>query len=219
VDDFYVKGKSRYKERHFKHDGLIYGVDNQSKEYLIAAYDKRWIYRNFRTPQRCFIAGIRASLDRQEYGHLMGLKCLPDKIELNVPMIKAELLAYLDAPLNKGDEMVFGISAVRCLLDYLNFIKNGFIPFEKIDNRVFRLLWEHKKCMADRITAVEAHCGLSDDIGVGYAPLVGLADNIRFIYMKYCMKQDDALLEIIKIRLKELLDAESRLLRALCEKI
>ena len=39
VDDFYVKGKSWYKERHFKHDGLICGYDQNDKTYCIYAYD------------------------------------------------------------------------------------------------------------------------------------------------------------------------------------
>ncbi len=58
VDDYYVKGKSWYKEKHFGHDGLICGVDNETKEYIIAAYDKQWIYRTFKTPQRGFAAGV-----------------------------------------------------------------------------------------------------------------------------------------------------------------
>ena len=44
VDDYYVKGKSWYKEEHFNHDGLIIGYDDENGTLSIAAYDQRWIF-------------------------------------------------------------------------------------------------------------------------------------------------------------------------------
>lgn len=42
IDDFYIKGKSWYQKRHFKHDGLLYGYDQTDKTYSIYAYDESW---------------------------------------------------------------------------------------------------------------------------------------------------------------------------------
>lgn len=54
VDDYYVPGKSWYRERHFAHDGLIHGYDRADKTYLLYAYDQNWRYRSFWTPQAAF---------------------------------------------------------------------------------------------------------------------------------------------------------------------
>ena len=43
VDDYYVKGKSWYHERHFEHDGMICGYDEERKTYSIYSYDSKWI--------------------------------------------------------------------------------------------------------------------------------------------------------------------------------
>ena len=51
IDDYYLEGKSFYKERHFNHDGLICGYDQNNKTYQIYAYDQKWIYRQFDVKQ------------------------------------------------------------------------------------------------------------------------------------------------------------------------
>ncbi len=47
VDDYYIEGKSWYKERHFSHDGLLCGYDRNDKTYCMYAYDSKWMYRKF----------------------------------------------------------------------------------------------------------------------------------------------------------------------------
>ncbi len=137
VDDYYVKGKSWYKEKHFGHDGLICGVDNETKEYIIAAYDKQWIYRTFKTPQRGFAAGVRAIIDENRNGGLMSIKCLPYKVELNVSEIKQELLLYLNSALEPNEQgEVFGVAVTPYVIEYINRLKTGEIPYEKIDKRI-----------------------------------------------------------------------------------
>ena len=42
VDDYYMEGKSWYQEKHFDHDGLIVGYDQNDKTYTIYAYDQNW---------------------------------------------------------------------------------------------------------------------------------------------------------------------------------
>ena len=43
VDDYYIKGKSWYKERHFNHDGLICGYNREDKTYCMLP---RWTLQN-----------------------------------------------------------------------------------------------------------------------------------------------------------------------------
>ena len=52
VDDYYVKGKSWYKERHVNHDGAICGYNQEDKTYCLYSYDSNWVYRKFWTTQK-----------------------------------------------------------------------------------------------------------------------------------------------------------------------
>ena len=220
VDDYYIKGKSWYKERHFSHDGLICGVDNDTKEYIIAAYDSQWVFRAFRTSQAGFVRGYKAILDKGGSSTIVAARCLDVPIELNVPEIKAGLIAYLNAisEPNENDE-VFGVAIIPYLVEYLNRLKTGEIPYERIDKRIFRLVWEHKNCMLARLKAVEAHCGLSDETSAAYAPIVKAADNIRFAYTKHCNKRSDALLDQIKDKLLEMTGKEVGVLQSFYGKV
>ena len=64
IDDYYVEGKSWYKERHFNHDGLICGYDMDEKTYCLYSYDSKWLYRKFWTSQHSFNAG-RIAMEKQ----------------------------------------------------------------------------------------------------------------------------------------------------------
>ena len=220
VDDYYVEGKSWYKKKHFSHDGMICGVDNDTKEYIIAAYDSQWVFRAFRTPQAGFVKGYKSIIDNGGTATLNAAKCLDVPVELNISEIKEGLISYLNATSepNEKDE-VFGAAVIPYVIEYLNRLKSGEIPHERIDKRIFRLIWEHKNCMLARLKAVENHCGLSNEASMAYSPIVKTADNIRFAYMKHCAKQNDGLLEQIKDKLLEMTETEVGLLQAFCERI
>ena len=220
ADDYYIPGKSWYKRKHLGHDGLLCGVDNDTGEYSLAAFDTGWRYCLFQTTQRGVAAALKQNVERQGWGELVGVKCDPNYVvELDVPLIKKELEEYLSAPPFNRDDTTTGISVHDALSEYLDTFKAGETPHERSDRRIFRMMWEHKSCMLDRIKAVEAHCGLDDEISAEYATLVELSDQIRFIYMKYCSNRNDRLIDGIQELLREVAGKEAQPLSRLCEKI
>ena len=219
IDDYYVEGKTMYKQRHMTHDCLICGAEYETKQYLIAAYDIQWRYRRFSTSQKGVIAGLRAVSNQGKYGELVAVRCNDERIRLDIPHIKRELAVYLNTPAVKPEENALGIHAFLRLSEYLELIKTGEITNEGIDRRIFQFMWEHKQCMLDRIMTVEADCKLSDEISTAYAPLVSLSDFIRRMYMKYCAKRNDQTINAIQEKMKQLIDDEAYLLRSLCEQI
>ena len=67
VDDYYVEGKSWYKERHRGHDGMICGYDQNDKTYCIYSYDSKWIQQKFWTSQKGFLQGCKATAKKGQY--------------------------------------------------------------------------------------------------------------------------------------------------------
>lgn len=222
VDDYYIKGKSWYKERHFNHDGLICGYNREDKTYCIYAYDSNWIYRKFWTPQSCFEAGRKALRKKGVYADICAVKPMEEKVEFSPETSLNTISEYLDSSLEKYPEEcdgeVRGIVVHEYIAKYVGRLFDGSIPYEKMDWRVFRLIWEHKKVMLERIQCIENALGIKSDTSEKYAPLVKESDNIRMLYASHHMHRRDSLLPIIQKKLLAVKAEEEKLLKELLEK-
>ncbi|MGN1080862.1 MAG: hypothetical protein ACI4QV_02110 [Acutalibacteraceae bacterium] len=223
IDDYYLKGKSFYKERHYDHDGLIYGYDQRDKTYSMFSYNSNWIYAKFKTPQRSFDNGRKAMFKNGRYGMLYALKPKPDTVEISCEEIYKNLLEYLDSSTDKypydGEGAVFGIAVHDYIILYLEMLKNGKIPYEKMDWRIMRLIWEHKCVMLERIAAVENKLEIGAEISEKYAEIADAANTVRMLYASYRMKRRDSELSFIQKKLREIKTTEQLLLTALLQKM
>ncbi len=222
VDDYYVKGKSWYKELHFIHDGAICGYNQLNKTFCIYAYDSNWIHQKFWTSQTSFNKGREVLFEKGIYGSLCAIKPRQEKVEFSVETALKGILDYLDSDFEKypehGEGTVRGIVVHEYLAKYIDKLFDGSIPYSRMDRRVFRLVWEHKKVMLERIEKMEHSLDLSNEISENYKRVVSDADSIRMLYASHHMKRRDSLLPIIKRKLLKLMDYEKELLMLLVEK-
>ena len=223
IDDYYMKDKSWYLTRHFSHDGLICGYDRDKKTYSVFAYDSKWIFRIIEIPWRCFDEARRSS-EKLNYG---GVVCActvkNDTVELNPEQILVNLKEYLTSSLEKYPPYVnddaYGIVVHDYGAMYLDRLMDGVIPYERIDRRVFRMFWEHKKVMLERIRAVEDKLGLAPIISVQYEPLVKEADDMRMLFAAYTLKKRDTILLTVKNKLLNIKNTEAKLLNEFVGKL
>ncbi|MBO5097012.1 MAG: hypothetical protein J6B96_01705 [Agathobacter sp.] len=223
VDDYYVKGKSWYKERHFIHDGTICGYNQLDKTYCIYAYDSNWVYRKFWTPQKDFNKGRESALKKGVCGTLCAIKPKKDFVEFSVKTALNGLKDYLDSDFEKypkdGDGDVRGIVVHEYIALYIDKLLDGSIPYERMDWRVFRLIWEHKKVMLERIEKIEQCLQMGKEISRKYQELVIEANSMRVLYATYHVKRRDSLLPSIKKKLLQLMETEKELLTLLVERV
>lgn len=223
ADDFYVKGKSWYHEKHFDHDGLICGYDQSAKSFNIYAYDSRWIYRRFDTPQRAFNRARNSAAERGIYCSVCGFKAGTNEEKLDASIIYRRLREYLDSTVEKypvdGDGDVFGIAVQEYLAMYAGRLYDGSIPYERMDRRVFRLLWEHKAVMLERLQKVEKMLELDHTVSERYKLLVPEADTVRMLYASHHARRRDSLLPVIQKKLYALSASETELLSEFTEKM
>lgn len=220
LDDYYIQGKSWYKERHFGHDGLLCGYDQEDKTYCIYAYDSKWRYQKFWTPQRSFNAGRKAKEQQGVFPMFCALKVKEDVVEFSPKKVYAKLKEYLDSDWEKypaeGEGNVFGIVVHGYIAEYLARLYRGEIPYERMDRRVFRLIWEHKKSMQKRIALIEKSLGMNSTLSHKYERLVKEADTMRMLYASHHMRRKDSVLPVIRERLLSLMTEERELLQRLC---
>lgn len=219
IDDYYVKGKSWYRERHFNHDGVICGYNRLDKTFLIYAYDSNWICQKFWTPQKAFDRGREAMFKKGLCGFICGIKPIKDQIEFSLEEALKGISDYLDSDMIKypedGDGLVRGIAVHEYIAKYIDRLIDGSIPYSRMDRRVFRLIWEHKNVMLERIKKIEQLLGFGNRMSEEYKPIVSSANLTRMLYASYHLKRRDSLLPLIKEKLLKLEKDEKRLLKSL----
>ena len=114
-----------------------------------------------------------------------------------------------------SDEAVYGIVVHDYIAKYVGKLYDGSIPYEKMDHRVFRLIWEHKKVMLERIQCIENELSLNSDISKKYEAVVSEANTARMLYASHHMKRRDSVLPIIQKKLLALKEFEKELLTEL----
>ncbi len=216
VDVFYIKEMLWYQEYHNLHDGMICGYDDNDQTLTIAAYDNRWVYRSFKTPQECFVQALASGKERGGYDGFIGLKPTDAVILLDIPTIAAHLEEYLlsdsYATSFEGPDPIHGIAVHDYMRLYLQFILDGEIPYDRKDRRIMRMIYEHKKCMADRIAAVEKQIDGTNTFSKRYLPVVQSATKAHNYYVIYRMKQKDELLSMIQKELAMMKELEEDVL-------
>lgn len=222
IDDYYVEGKSWYHERHFKHDGCICGYDQENKTYCIYSYDQNWIYQKFWTSQKSFEQGRKAQFKQGQFGNICGIKPKADQLAFSHETALKKITEYLDSNIEKYPEneegTVAGIVVHDYIAKYVGMLYDGSIPYEKMDRRVFRMIWEHKKAMLQRMERIEAALQLDSAISEAYKSVVREADNCRMLYAAHHMKQRNSILPMIQKKLLSLKDREQALLTDLLSK-
>lgn len=173
----------------------------------------------FDTPQSGFDKGRKSMLKCGIDGYLCAVKPIKTEVELNIDTIMKNLETYLDSSFEKypvdGTGNVFGTVVHDYMKLYLDKLLDESIPYNRMDWRVFRMIWEHKKVMHERIIAVEKILSLGNSISDKYMSVVREADNMRMLYASYHRKRRDDLLYSIQKKLDYVSKGEIALLEAL----
>ena len=216
IDDYYVKNKSWYEKRHFIHDGLLIGFDNSSNTYTLFAYDNNWIYRVFRTPQKCFIDGVKNGANKINDAYVWAIKPRNDIVEFDPKRIGVQLRNYLNSSLEKYptyiNSRVYGRVVQEYIVMYLDMLGNGCIAHEKMDWRILRLLWDHKRIMLERILLIEQKYDLSCTYSNRYEVIVKEMNALRMLYASYHLKERGTIIKSIRARLADLNNSEFEVL-------
>lgn len=222
VDDYYVEGKSWYREKHFIHDGMICGYNRTDQTYCLYAYDSHWIYRKFWTPQSAFNRGREAAQKNGGKDGIWGIRAKAEPVPFSPAEACRNLREYLHPPFEKypaGEEdNVYGIMVQPYIALYVEKLQNDSIPHERMDRRVFRLIWEHKKVMQERIALVEKTLELEPVFSRRYAAVVSEADTLRMLYASYHMRKRDSLLPAVHRGILQIYDREKKILTAFLSK-
>ena len=224
VDDFFVPGKCWYGIRHMWHDGIICGYDENDETYSIASHNTNWVFSLFRVPQKCFMEGMMYCVDKKEFGTITAYRVKQGAVvELDEKLILRNMKLYIShtietCPIDQpgGAE---GFAVQDYLAMYLDKLKDGSIPSDKLDWRALRPVWEHKRCMFDRIRAVEDKFGWDHILSEMYRPLVDNINRVRMMYAMYHINRNVSLLDKMKVGILDVKGKEYTILHNLIDRM
>lgn len=213
----------------FTHDIMVQGYNKEKKEFYISGSFASGKY----IESTCTFVEMQSAYDHTDISKdwLEGIQMIrlnkEKSYQLHIPYLKQQLMDYLKSEniaMKIDDppyyEEYFGVNVYEVLIDYLRKLIDGSKTNLLI--KPFHFLWEHKKCMLDRINYFEEKGILSSKQYVSeikgiYTELNEKTLIHRNIMLKNLVKGDLNNLQKIASELLEIKKKETRAITLLIE--
>ncbi|MGG4094482.1 hypothetical protein [Paenibacillus lautus] len=236
VDEYYLPSTNAYKKRSKPHSILIYGYDSNNKILNIGGFSKGATQVNkFRTYTVTYDEFLKAynSLNYiDNYDHYLNriylMKYNTSRIfDFDIVLVKELLGDYLHSKNsserlrafnNPSKNYNFGISVYENLISFYKRLENNNNYF---DIRPLHILWEHKKCMVERVTYMANHKYISNS-SLLISDLIEIEKfclNCRNLLLKYRVTKNSEIVSRLLAMLDFILVKEQKILYALYKEL
>ena len=235
LNEFYMPNRSRYKKKKNIHETLIHGYDLYDETFNIVGYNKMGQYGSSKLKFSDFKEAYMKIdyLDFKEAymkinyspNHMAKIGLLKYEnnrhYEFDLNLVSEQLRDYIKSNntserfrmLDTPEDGIYGMETYRYFTHCLLEQKNNY------DIRLFHILWEHKKCMLNRLRFMESRRYLdpSEKLSITYAKIEKQVANLRLVILKSILsskKEDkiDTSIKYVTTKLEELADEEKNIL-------
>ncbi|HEX3046701.1 MAG TPA: hypothetical protein VHY08_18245 [Bacillota bacterium] len=228
-DEFYVPSRGMYHKKHSLYDFLLFGYDDGEQDYSILGYGNRGIFEAAPVSYSDFIKAFESALDegmifffrkREDFSNDFDQKYLQDMLsDYFYGRDTSARLKFFQRGAIK--DKVFGLNTYQCLIEYYQsmFDKHGMNDI-KSSHRFLHALWEHKKCMLLRLEYLNQRWILKNKAAYfsgSYRKLENDALILRNTMLKFSLREDRRLLEIIINLLQEMWRLETKIVEELIQ--
>ncbi len=221
LDQYYIEEREEYHSFHHLHQNLVYGYDDRKKILSVAGYDKSGKlvktairYRDFRQSLNCNKDILFQVITYQQDGY---------HFRFNGNYVKGMIREYLDG-INSSEKMQHIVPRMKRsygMKIYEDLMSDRGIEVLISDRRVAHVLWEHKKCMVERIEYLVEIGILEENTGQDLAGemqcICELVYDMKQILLKYQMRPDKKDDEKIRKYLQQICGRERECLERLIE--
>ncbi|MGL5574717.1 MAG: hypothetical protein ACRDCW_04085 [Sarcina sp.] len=199
VDEYYIPNRQAYKKYRYLHDIMIIGYDEE--RFIVTGYDNKGLCREMKIPYSVFMESLNSNkpdISKNEWeDDIFFIKYVKADYKFNIEAVKFALYDYLNSInrvekssrfSNPLEDTVYGLDIYDKVVNYLKIIKengNIFIGGVNIDNRVFRIIMEHKNIMLKRIELIKVRYSGFDDIYNKYIGVDKKATLVHLLAIKY----------------------------------
>ncbi len=202
MDEYYISEKDYFQRRHYVHESLIYGYNDEEKVFYAFGFGKNQKVECFQISyEECLVAYEKGKLFffcgaaylEKDYPWPVTLCSLREKKEskFTVSVFTDKLKKYLYPPqkeIVEEDIHVYGTDIYQwIILELREEERRGFVDF-----RIFQLLYEQKCCIRRRLEYLQEKYNLEMELKEfweEYKKVEGSFQRIRLIYLKQlCME-------------------------------
>lgn len=198
IDEYYLSYSHYYKKRHFIHDTYLYGYDELN--FYVMAYSKEHL-RMLKVPQQEITEGLYSSLKRKGDTHFCTFRIYHNaRIEIDAEAILKQVDMYLEGGTDTNGNR-YGIQVYSVLQDIIDEAQRDSGIEGKIDIRVFRMFWEHKKILVARNNYLKNGIIELGDLADIAKELEQNGSMIMMMLLKYNITNNKELLKTIEMQL------------------
>lgn len=224
IDEYYWSNKTSYMQKHFHHDNLIYGYNNNDRVLYYLGYNKEMIFGQYSVSYEEFVLSFTEDPDST----IKFIKNITPELtstttkyvyHFNLNFDLDIFRIYLEDFLNSrnsflthrgSEDSVFGLAIYDELIKRLS---NDTVLSK--DMRLFRIIWEHKNIFSKRIDFLNSKGYLKDG---NYESLLDKSRSLfnesfllKNLSMKYAITNDMRFFSQILTKLKEIQLSEEQL--------
>lgn len=227
VDEFYIPERGAYQKKHYLHDILVYGY-NSKKEYYVAGYNQEGFYISSKVTYNQFENAYNNNFiekDNNEWADNIYLLKYNQKCHygFNLSLVGKLIYDYLNS-VNEFEvykrygeslsDTVYGIEVFDKVIEYLDYLQQGIQPFKEygIDNRIFRIIQEHKSIMLDRMKYINENNIYLEDLIDKYLEVCKLSNTCHLLAIKYRVLPKSSIIERLKNYIVVIRDKDKEIL-------
>ena len=226
VDEYFLPDSAAYQKRHLVHETLIYGYDKQT--FVGIGYNKNGDYASYHI---MFSELEQAIVHADLTGHYDpdGLRLFKydsqAKYDFDIYLVREQFTnllhsrntSYRFRMVANPSDGAYGLATYSCLKSYIESFL--YSPFS-FDIRPAHILWEHKKCMVNRLKYMEDYGYLKSEDGfsVQYEELARKTGMLRMMLLKFKITHSAVLLHRVLSILDDIAEEEKNLLQNLVKK-
>ena len=213
-EQYYVPGLAPYQKYFFDHDGIIYGYNDDSREFFMKTYTDNKKFDSISVDYDIMVTAIIEN----HASHQGFISCLPieDDFVLTIEDIYRYLTVYGSLAHNADNKTEFNSGIYETLAEQIAMTgKWGF------DYRIYRLLYEHTKCLryiTNRVSDLLPDDDLKEEKTLA-ENCEKSADILFMLVIKYDLTQSETLKSRITNRLRSVYETESLLTEKLTAKL
>lgn len=204
-DEFYVPAKGGYQKRHFVHNNLIYGYNDDARQFLSIGYTKNRIYEPFTVSYTDYVESVYR-LEQRFIGALFCFYQPNAACRFDPDRYRRILYDYVTSA-NKGTaENGYGLGCLEKAAADLSETDDRAV----LDLRPLRVILEHARMMHEGLTQLQKSGVPADP--APYAHAVACAEAALNLGIKFHMVRDPGLLKKAAEEIREMICVEQELL-------
>lgn len=213
IDEYYLSYSNNYMKMHYIHDTYIYGYSDDF--FIVSAYSGNKLKRLL-VPMVEIVEGIYGALNKVNDLSFCTFRINTKvSVELDMNVISRRISEYLLSTSSEefDADRVYGVKTYAVIEKYLDKLRMSEDMELKIDMRVFRFLWEHKRIMKERFSYASNVYPVLKTEAIKMDALENLSSSVFMMMLKYSVTRKRELIELSICRIREIQIEEEKILR------